>query len=123
MSLPRFSVNNPVLVNMMMIVTLVGGAIIASTLVREMFPETRPNQISIMTVYPAVQPAELERAVTIKIEEAVRDIEGVEKVNSTVTEGVSSTILTLYNNVDDVDVVLQEVKSDVDCVAGPAGRH
>ena len=70
MSIPRFSVNNPVLVNMMMIVTLVGGAIIASTLVREMFPETRPNQISIMSVYPAVQPAELERAVTIKIEMA-----------------------------------------------------
>ena len=77
MSLPRFSVENPVFVNMMMVVTLISGAVFAFTLVREMFPESRPNTIAISAVYPATQPDELERAVTIKVEEAVRDVDGV----------------------------------------------
>ena len=116
MSLPRFSVENPVLVNMMMLVTLVAGSAFAFTLVREMFPESRPNAIGISAFYPAVQPEELEKAITIKVEEAVRDIEGIEKVSSTVQEGFSSTILSLYNEVDDVDVVMQEVKNEVDAL-------
>lgn len=114
MSLPSFSVRNPVFVNMMMIVVLVAGAGFALKLVREMFPESRPNKISITAYYPATQPAELERAVTIKVEEAVRDVKGVEKVDSTVSEGVTMTTLTLYNYVKDVDVVLQEVKNEID---------
>ncbi len=114
MSLPRFSVENPVLVNMMMIVTLVAGGALYCSLVREMFPESRASAIAISAFYPATQPEELEKAITIKLEEAVRNVEGVEKVNSTVTEGFSSTVLKLYNNVEDVDVVLQEVKNEVD---------
>lgn len=116
MSLPRFSVENQVLVNMLMVVTLVVGGAFAFTLVREMFPESRPDSIIVMAAYPATQPEELEKAVTIKIEEAVRDIEGIEKVNSTVSEGLSSTTLTLYSEVDDIDAVLQEVKNDVDAI-------
>lgn len=116
MSLPRFSVENPVLVNMMMVVVLMAGAAFAFTLVREMFPESRPNKIAIMAVYPAVQPQEMEKAITIKVEEAVRDVEGVEKVDSTVSEGLSTTTLTLFNDVDDVDTVLQEVKNEVDAL-------
>ena len=114
MSLPRLSVENPVMVNMIMIVTLLAGAGFAATLVREMFPESRPNQIAIVAVYPATQPDELERAITIKVEEAVRDVDGVEKVDSRVSEGISSTTLTLYNWVKNVDVVLQEVKNEID---------
>ena len=114
MSLPRYSVENPVLVNMMMLVTLVAGTAFAFTLVREMFPESRPNAIGISAFYPAVQPEELEKAITIKVEEAVRDVDGIEKVTSTVQEGFSSTILSLYNEVDDVDVVMQEVKNEID---------
>lgn len=116
MSLPSFSVKNPVFVNMMMVVTIFAGAAFAMTLVREMFPESRPNRIAITAFYPATQPSELERAVTIKIEEAVRDVEGVEKVDSSVTEGLTRTVLTLYNSVKNVDVVLQLVKNEVDAL-------
>lgn len=116
MSLPSFSVRNHVLVNMMMLVLLVGGSIFALTLVREMFPESRPDKLSIVAMHPGVQPQEIEKAVTIRIEEAVRDVEGIEKVDSSVSEGVSMTVLTLLNEVDDVDVVLQEVRNEVDSI-------
>ncbi|MBQ18927.1 MAG: hypothetical protein CMJ65_17610 [Planctomycetaceae bacterium] len=114
MSLARFSVNNHVLVNMLMLVILLAGGIFAFTLVREFFPESRPDKILIAAGHPGQQPAEVERAVTIKIEEAVHDVEGIEKVDSTVSEGLSITILTLYNDVEDINVVVQEVKNRVD---------
>lgn len=115
-SIASFSVRNQVLVNMMMFVILVAGTIFAFTLVREMFPESRPDKLTIMAVYPGVQPQEVEKALTIKIEEAVRDIRFVDKVDSTVNEGMSLTVLTLTNSVKDVDVTLQEVKNEIDAL-------
>lgn len=114
MSLPRFSVNNPVLVNMLMFAIIGTGGILALTMVREMFPESRPNKLFVTTVHPGVSPQEIEKAITIKIEEAVRDVEGIEKVDSTVSEGLSQTVLRLRTDVKDADHVLQEVKAEVD---------
>ncbi len=116
MSLPRFSVENRVLVNMLMLVILVAGGAFALTLVREMFPESRPDKLSVMVIYPAEQPQEIEKAVTIKIEEALRDIDAIEKIDSTIGEGVSNTVVTLYNSEDDVDAVMQEVKIEIDSI-------
>jgi HAE1 family hydrophobic/amphiphilic exporter-1 len=116
MSFARFSVRNPVFVNMLMLVILAGGTIFALTLVREMFPEFRPNKLIITAIHPGVQPQEIEKAVTIKIEEAVRDVEGVEKVDSTVSESQSITTLTLYNEVEDAEKVLNEVKREIDAL-------
>ncbi|MBM79188.1 MAG: hypothetical protein CMJ78_01180 [Planctomycetaceae bacterium] len=116
MSAPRFSVENDVLVNMLMVMILVAGGIFAFTLVRDLMPESRPDKLAIMAVYPGVQPREIEKAVTIKIEEAVRDIDGIEEIESTVSEGISYTNLSLFNEVDNVDSVLQEVKNAVDAL-------
>ncbi len=116
MSLPSFSVRNSVLVNMLMVVVLVAGIIFALTLQREMFPESRPDKLLVSAVYPGVQPADVEKAVTIKIEEAIRGVEGIDKVESQVAEGVSFTTLTLLQSVDDVDVLLQEIRNEVDSI-------
>ena len=116
MSLPRFSVQNEVLVNVLMVVIIVGGGLFALTLTREMFPESQPDKILVSTIYPGVQPEEIEKAVTIKIEEALRDVDGVEKIDSTISEGASVTVLTLRNEVEDADVVLQEAKAEVDAI-------
>ena len=117
MSLPRFGVHNEVLVNVLMIVIILGGAMFAATLTREMFPESQPDKLLVTTVYPGVQPEEIEKAVTIKIEEAVRDVDGIEKIDSSVSEGFSVTALTLRNEVKNADVVLQEVKAEIDAIA------
>lgn len=116
MSLPSFSVRNPVLVNMLMAVILCAGGIFAITLQREMFPESRPDKLLVSAVYPGVQPADVEKAVTIKIEEAIRGVEGIEKIDSQIGEGISFTTLTLAQTVDDVDTLMQEVRNEVDSI-------
>lgn len=116
MSIPSFSVRNAVLVNMMMLVILAAGVIFAITLQREMFPESRPDKLLVSAIYPGVQPEDVEKAVTIKVEEAMRGLEGIEKVESQVGEGISFTTLTLSQSVDDVDVMLQEIRNEVDSI-------
>ena len=63
MSIARFSVRNHVLVNMVMIVILATGAVFSVTLIREMFPETRPDKLLISAIHPGVQPEEIEKAI------------------------------------------------------------
>ncbi|MCA9049001.1 MAG: efflux RND transporter permease subunit, partial [Planctomycetaceae bacterium] len=114
MSVPSFSVRNSVLVNMLMLIVLATGMVFAVTLQREMFPESRPDKLMVSAVYPGVQPEDVEKSVTVRIEEAVRGLEGIDKVESQVGEGISFTILTLSQSVDDVDVMLQEIRNEID---------
>ena len=116
MSLPSFSVRNSVLVNMLMLVLLAAGLMFALTLQREMFPESRPDRLLISVLYPGVQPEDVEKAVAVRIEEAVRGLEGIEKVESQIGEGVCFVTLTVDQAVDDVDVLLQEVRNEVDAI-------
>lgn len=116
MSLPSFSVRNSVLVNMLMLVLLASGFIFAFTLQREMFPESRPDKLLISAVYPGVQPEDVEKSVTIRIEEAVRGLEGIEKVEAQVGEGVSFVTLTIAQSISNVDALMQEVRNELDAI-------
>ena len=116
MSLPSFSVRNSVLVNMLMLVLLASGFIFAFTLRREMFPESRPDKLMISAIYPGVQPEDVEKSVTIKIEEAVRSLEGIEKVDAQVGEGICFVTLTISQSISDVDSLMQEVRIELDAI-------
>ena len=115
-SLPRFSVNNPVLINLMMMTILLGGAYSGLTLVREMFPESRPNEVKISTTYPGATPAEVEKGITLRIEEQIKDVDGVEKVRSTITEGRSVIVAELESGFDAIDQAVNDIEAAVDMV-------
>ena len=115
-SIPRFSVNNPVLVNLFMATLLIGGTYSGLTLVREMFPESRPNRIIITTLYPGATPAEVEKGITLTIEEQIKEIQGVEKITSSITEGRSVISVELRSGFDAVDQAVNDVKAAVDSI-------
>ena len=71
-SLPKFSVDNPVIVNLMMIALIVAGVYSSIALVREMFPESNPNQVLISTIYPGATPSEIDKGISTKIEEVIK---------------------------------------------------
>ncbi len=115
-SLLKFSVDNPVLINLLMIALLGLGAYSALTITREMFPEYRPNEIHVATVYPGATPAEIEKGITIKIEEEVREIDGVDTYSSQIVEGLSTIRIELLDTVGDISVALNDVKSSIDAI-------
>ena len=115
-SLPRFSVDNPILVNLLMVTLLVGGVYCGLTIIREMFPESRPNRIIVTTAYPGATPSEVEKGITLKIEEQIKDINGVDKVNSTIAEGSSVILVELESGFEDVDQAVNDVKAAIDTI-------
>ncbi|RJP30822.1 MAG: efflux RND transporter permease subunit [Phycisphaerales bacterium] len=115
-SLPRLSVRNRVVVNLLMWGVLAGGGYSALTLVREMFPESRPNLVLITTPYPGATPSEVEKGITLKIEEQIKDVEHVEKIESTIREGLSTIVVELESGFDDINQVVDDVKARIDSI-------
>ncbi len=116
MSIPRLSVNNPVVVHLLLAVTLILGVYCGFTLVREMFPESRPRMISITTPYPGATPSEVERGISKKIEEAIKDVEYISKITTSVNEGLSSIMVELTSDATDLDAKVNEFKNRVDAI-------
>ena len=115
-ALPRISVENPVLVNIVVVGVLIGGVYAALTLVREMFPESRPNIVVVTAPYPGATPAEIEKGLAQRIEEAIKDVEHVDKVTTQITEGLCMISVEMSNQVDDVDQAVTDVKAAIDAI-------
>ncbi len=105
---------NAVAANVLMLILIVGGVVtLASGIKQEVFPEVEIDVVSINVIYPGASPAEVEQAVVLAVEEAVRGIDGVKKVTSSATEGQASTFVELLLNTDK-DRALNDVKSTID---------
>jgi multidrug efflux pump subunit AcrB len=109
-----WTAKNSVAANVLMLILIVGGIVtLASGIKQEVFPEVELDIVSISVVYPGASPAEVEQAVVLAVEEAVRGIDGVKKVTSSAFEGQAITLVELLLNTDK-DRALNDVKSAID---------
>ena len=79
MSIPKMSVNNPVLANMLMIIIIIFGLYAWINLPRELTPEIALQSATVTTLYPGASPEEVEKLVSAPIEDAIE--ENVNKIN------------------------------------------
>ena len=79
MSIPKISVNNPVLANMLMIIIIAFGVYAWINLPRELTPEISAQMAVVTTLYPGASPEEVEKLVTVPIENAIE--ENVNKID------------------------------------------
>lgn len=115
-SLPKFSVENPVLVGVLMLAILAGGIYSAFTLVREMFPESRPDTVLMSTTYPGATPLEIEKGLALRLEEAIKDVEHIDKVETHITEGNCTIMVELESGISDLDQKVNDFKAAVDAI-------
>jgi multidrug efflux pump len=80
---------------------------------KESSPEIDFGIIQITTIYQGVNPEDIDTLITQKIEQEIKDIEGINKMNSTSSVGIATTTLELTNEADP-SKVLVEVKDAVD---------
>ena len=106
-------IRNPVAANLLMVVLLVGGALSAINLQRQVFPTISPGTVVVTVPYPGATPAEVEEGITRRVEEAVLGIDGVKRVTSTASENVGRIVIET-NDFADVDQVEDDVESAVD---------
>jgi hydrophobic/amphiphilic exporter-1 (mainly G- bacteria), HAE1 family len=113
-SLIQWAVRNSPAMNTLMIAGVVVGALCLMKMRREVFPEFDLEIILISVPYPGASPDEVEVGICQKIEEAVRPIEGVKYMTSVAQEGAGHVVLELHADIEDVQKVLNEVRSEVD---------
>ncbi len=111
-----FFVDRPVLVGLLMLTVIGLGAYSALTLTREMFPESRPDRVLVSVPYPGAMPAEIEKAVALRAEEAVKSVAEVEKIITQITEGSCVIVAELRSDVRDLDQVVNDVQAAVDAI-------
>ncbi len=104
---------NSVAANLLMIMLIVGGLMLVPFVKQEVFPEISLDRINIQVPYPGASPEEVEKAVVLAVEEAVRGVDGVKKVTATAAEGAGSVTVELLRSADS-DAVLNDIKSSVD---------
>ena len=95
MSLASFSVKQKVLVNLITIAVLVVGTIITFSLRREAMPEINIDYVFVHTIYPGASPMEVEKLITIPMEDAIEGIDGIETFSSGSSESSSFIFIEL----------------------------
>ena len=109
-----WAVKNVPGMNALMIAILLIGGISLATMKRETFPQFELEILLITVPYPGASPEDVEEGICQNIEEKVRGINGIKKLTSIASEGSAQIVLELHSGVDDVQKILNEVRSAVD---------
>ena len=86
---------NHVAANLLMAAILIGGFMTAPTIKQTVMPDFEFDYVSVTVVYPGASPEEIEKSVTIRVEEALEGVEGIEEIRSTANEGATNLIIEL----------------------------
>lgn len=116
MNLGKFSVSQGVLLNLIMILLAVGGIISFMDMSRDLFPDVSTESISITTILPGASPKEVEELLTTPIEEEVANVDQIDEMISTSSEGVSNIFLTFEPGTKNFFEKVTEVQNEVDRV-------
>ena len=116
LSIVAFFANNPVAANLLMLLLVVGGAMIARQLNTELFPNLDPGLVSISVPYPGATPAEVAESITQRVDEAVRSLDGVKRVVSKASEGYGLTTIELEDFADS-QTIRDDVQAAIDLLA------
>jgi len=123
MNFGKFSVNNSVLINILMIAVLVLGGLSLSRLPREQFSEVPFFWVNIAVPYPGVSAEDVEKSVTIRIENEMDGLDKLDEIVSTTQEGLSVVRVEFDSGIsnDEFDRLYQEVQTRFSKVDLPDG--
>ena len=116
MNIALISVRNPVFSNLLLLVMLVGGIVTYRSMTREVFPEVPLDMILIRTLYTNAPPEEVEKQITIPIENSVENVENVESVASQSYESVSMIEVKVQQGTVDLQKMVNDIKTEIELI-------
>jgi len=117
MSIPRIAIERPVTMFMISMVIILLGAISLTRLPVDLMPDTQMPTITVRVNYAGVGPLEMEELVTRPIEQAVSAVAGLDRVDSTSSEGSANIRLNFLWGTD-LSEAADEVRTRLDRVRG-----
>ncbi len=109
-SLIAWFARNSVAANLLMVFIIAWGLSALTTRIPlEVFPSFELDNVSITVPFRGASPIEVEDGVTIKIEEAIQDIEGIKQINSTSSENAANVFVSVANGYD-----TQQIRDEIE---------
>jgi len=110
----KWFVKNPVAANILMMAIIAFGLYsLIKRIPLETFPAFEQDVVNIAVVYSGATPFEVEQGIVLRIEDAIGDLPGIERINSDAAEGralVRAEIRKRY----DTTKVLNQIKTRID---------
>ena len=117
MSIPRLAIERPVTMFMLSGVIILIGAVSLARLPVDLMPDVSYPSLTVRVQYSGVGPLEMEELVTRPIEQAMAAVAGLERLESTSSEGSSRVTLNLAWGTD-LNEAADDVRSRLDRVRG-----
>ena len=107
---------NSVAANLLMVTIVLGGFLAIKTELKlEVFPSSDPDTVTVSVPLRGATPEDVELGVATRIEEAVQDLEGLDKLSSFSVEGSTRVVMEVDSDYDPREI-LDDVKSRVDSI-------
>jgi multidrug efflux pump subunit AcrB len=107
---------NSVAANLLMVTIMIGGVLALNEGVRvEIFPVSDPDTVTVSVPLRGATPEDVELGVAVRIEEAVQDLEGVDKITSRSVEGSTRVWIEIDSDYEPREL-LDDIKSRVDAI-------
>ena len=105
--------NNPVAANLLMAFIIIVGLGSAFTIQRAIFPSIEIEIVFVTVAYPGAAPEEVEKGVVMRIEEAIKDVDGIERVESDAFESLARIMIEPLTGVD-LGKLTDEIRNRID---------
>ena len=113
-SLIQFFINRPKLVNLLVGFVFLAGFLLLDGLRYEYNPRVDMGTVNITTVRSGSGPEEVERSITMPLEEELLKVEGIEKIFSNSMDGMSVITARLDINYHNKTLLLSDIQKAVD---------
>lgn len=120
-ALIKHFIKYPVLGNAIFVAILLFGLLAFKSMKTTFFPDVPADKIIIQASYPGASPEEIEESITIKIEDKLKGITGIDRMTSTSNENSSKITVELETGYD-ANILVQEVTNAIDQISSfPVG--
>lgn len=113
MWLVDFALSQPVLANLTFVILMIVGLHALFNLPKDINPDVSFETAIIYTIYPGATPEDVEKLVTIPIEDAIRNVKDFNRVISTSQENISEVVVEFTTGAD-IKERVRDLKDEVD---------
>jgi len=107
---------NSVAANLLMVIIITFGIFSSLNIRKQTSPDFSLNNIQIAVPYRGAAPQEVEEGVVIKIEEAIQNVVGINRITSNANEGLGVVTVEVSTD-EDINEVLSDIKNLVDAIS------
>ena len=108
-------VDHGVAPNPMMVLFIVGGLMASLAIKKEVFPEFETEIVQVTISYPGATPEDVEQSLLLPVEAAIADVEGIDELTASASEGSGVVSATLIDGVD-VMRAYQDIQQSVNAI-------